>query len=217
MQPSDRQSPGEVYEQHPEDTLESASQPLYEFPGSEPSLYIAPPPASFAPPPAPPTPVKKSRAWIWIVVAFFSLALLATCGGCVWAFYAVLGPATQQLSGATRVVNDYYSNIKAQNYAAAYLDLSLNGQNTLTQDQFVQQAQARDAQYGRVTSYLMAGLSTSPSTTGTDPFRLTITATVDVTRCKGESSTSRSCTNYNTVLTLQQVAGRWKIVDFYKI
>ncbi len=161
MQPSDRQSPGEVDEQRREDTIEPASQPLYEFPGGEPSLYTAPPPASFAPPLPPPTPVKRSRAWIWIVGAFFSLALLAACGGCIWAFYAVLGPATQQISGATDVINDYYSNIKAQNYAAAYLDLSLNGQNP--------------------------------------------------------SSTGRSCSSYNTVLTLQKVAGRWKIVDFYKI
>jgi len=210
MQPSDRQSPGEVDEPRREDTLESASQPLFEFAGGEPSLYIAPPLA-------PPTPVKKSRAWIWIVGAFFSFALLAACGGCVWAFYVIVGPVTQELSGATHVINDYYGNIKAQNYAAAYLDLSLNGQNTLTQDQFMQQAQASDAQYGRVTSYLLAGLSTSPSTTGTNPLRLTITATVDVTRCKGESSSSRSCSSYNTVLTLRQVAGRWKIVDFYKI
>ena len=217
MQPSDRQPSGEVDEQRPEDTIEPASQPLYEFPGGGPSLYTAPPPVPFTPPLPPPTPVKKSRAWIWIVVTFFSLALLAACGGCIWAFYAIVGPTTQQISGATRVINDYYGNIKAQNYAAAYLDLSLNGQNPLTQDQFVQQAQARDAQYGRVTSYLLAGLSPSSSTAGSDPFRLTITATVDVTRCKGESSTSRSCTSYNTVLTLQQVAGRWKIVDFYKI
>ena len=217
MQPSDRQPPGEIDEQRLEDTVEPASQPLYEFPGGEPSLYTAPPPVPFAPPLPPPTPVKKSRVWIWIVVAFFSLALLAACGGCIWVFYAILGPTTQQLSGATRVINDYYSNIKTQNYAAAYLDLSLNGQNPLTQDQFVQQAQARDAQYGRVTSYLLAGLSASSSTAGTDPFHLTITATVNVTRCKGEGSTSSSCTSYNTVLTLQQVAGRWKIVDFYKI
>ncbi len=216
MQPSDRQSPGEVDEQRREDTIEPASQPLYEFPGGEPSLYTAPPPASFAPPLPPPTPVKRSRAWIWIVGAFFSLALLAACGGCIWAFYAVLGPATQQISGATDVINDYYSNIKAQNYAAAYLDLSLNGQNPLTQDQFVQQAQARDTQYGRVTSYLLAGLSSNLAT-GTNSSALTLTATVDVTRCKGASSTGRSCSSYNTVLTLQKVAGRWKIVDFYKI
>jgi len=214
MQPSDRQPPGEAAEQYPGDTIEPASQPLYEFPAGGPLLYTAP---ALAPPALPPTPVKRSRAWIWIVVAFFSLALLATCGGCVWAFYAILGPATQQLSGATRVVNDYYGNIEAQNYMAAYLDLSLNNQNSLAQEQFVQQAQARDVQYGRVTSYLLAGLSPSPSKTGTDPFNSTFTATVDVTRCKGESSTSRSCFNYNAVLTLQKVAGRWKIVEFYKI
>jgi hypothetical protein len=116
------------------------------------------------------------------------------------------------------VVNDYYSNIEAQNYTAAYLDLSLNNQNSLTQEQFVQQAQARDVQYGRVTSYLLAGLSPSPSTTRTDPFNSTFTATVDVTRCEdAASSTGRLCFNYNTVLTLQKVAGRWKIVEFYKI
>jgi len=215
MQPADRQPPGVAAEQYPGDTIEPASQPLYEFPAGGPLLYTAP---TLAPPTLPPTPVKRSRAWIWIVVAFFSLALLAACGGCVWAFYAILGPATQQLNGATRVVNDYYSNIEAQNYTAAYLDLSLNNQNSLTPEQFVQQAQARDVQYGRVTSYLLAGLSPSPSTTGTDPFNSTFTATVDVTRCKdAASSTGRLCFKYNAVLTLQKVASRWKIVEFYKI
>ncbi len=99
MQPSDRQPPGEAAEQYPGDTIKPASQPLYEFPAGGPLLYTAP---ILAPPTLPPPPVKRSRAWIWIVVAFFSLALLAVCGGCVWAFYAILGPATQQLSGATK-------------------------------------------------------------------------------------------------------------------
>jgi len=210
MQPSDRQPPGEASEQYPGDSIEAASQPLYEFPAGGPLLYTAPPNL-------PLTPVKRSRAWIWIVVACVSLALLAACGSCVWALYAILGPATQQVRGATRVVDDYYSNIKTQNYTAAYLDLSLNNQNPLTQEQFVQQAKARDVQYGRVISFLLAGLSFSPSTTGTDPFSSTFTATVDVTRCKGESSTGRSCFNYNAVLTLQKVAGRWKIIEFYQI
>lgn len=214
MQPSDRQPPGEAIEQYPGDAIDPASQPLYEFAAGGPLLYSA---APLAPPALPPPPVKRSRAWIWIVVAL-SLILLVVCGGCAWAFYAILGPATQQVSGATKVVNDYYDNIEAQNYAAAYLDLSLSNQESLTQEQFVQQAQARDVQDGRVTSYLLAGLSSSPATTGTDPFNLTITATVDVTRCKdAASSTGRLCFNYNAVLTLQKVAGRWKIVDFSKI
>lgn len=83
MQPSDRQPPGEAAEQYPGDTIEAASQPLYEFPAGGPLLYTAP---TLAPPALPPTPVKRSRTWIWIVGAFFSLALLAVCGGCATPF-----------------------------------------------------------------------------------------------------------------------------------
>ena len=83
MQSSDRQPPGEAVEQYPGDTLDPASQPLYEFPAGTPLLYTAPP---LAPPALSPPPVKRSRAWIWIVVAFFLIALLAVCGGCATPF-----------------------------------------------------------------------------------------------------------------------------------
>jgi hypothetical protein len=82
MQPSDRQPPEEAAEEHPGDTSDPASRPLYEFPAGGPLLYTAPPVA----PPTLSPPVKRSRTWIWIVVAFFSLALLAVCGGCATPF-----------------------------------------------------------------------------------------------------------------------------------
>ncbi len=164
----------------------------------------------------PTTPARRSRTWIWIVVSILSLAFLASCGICIWASYAYISPVAQQLSGAIDVVDDYYSNIQAQNYATAYLDLSLNGQNRLTQDQFVRLAQARDAQDGRVRSYVLGqpAYSSNP-TSGLDFSHLTIT--VDVTRCKGGASSGQSCLSYTTLLTMQKVAGHWKIVDFYKI
>jgi len=82
MQPSDRRPPGEAADQHSGATSDPASRPLYEFAAGGPLLYTAPPLA----PPALPPPVKRSRAWIWIVVAFFSFALLAVCGGCATPF-----------------------------------------------------------------------------------------------------------------------------------
>jgi hypothetical protein len=160
------------------------------------------------------TPARRSRTWIWIVVSILSLAFLASCGICIWASYAYISPVAQQLSGAIDVADDYYSNIQAQNYATAYLDLSLNGQNRLTQDQFVQLAQTRDAQDGRVRSYVLGQPGSNP-TSGLDLSHLTIT--VNVTRCKGGTSSSQSCLSYTTLLTMQKVAGHWKIVDFYKI
>jgi hypothetical protein len=169
------------------------------------------------PPFTPPTtPTRRSRKWIWIVVSILSLAFLASCGICIWASYAYISPVFQQLNGAIDVADNYYSNIQAQNYATAYLDLFLNGQNRLTQDQFVRLAQTRDAQDGRVRSYMLGqpAYSSNP-TSGPDLSHLTIT--VDVTRCKGEASTGQSCLSYTTLLTMQKVAGHWKIVDFYKI
>jgi len=169
------------------------------------------------PPFTPPaTPARRSRTWIWIVVSILSFAFLASCGICIWASYAYINPVAQQLSGAIDVVDDYYSNIQAQNYATAYLDLSLDGQNRLTRDQFVQLAQARDAQDGRVRSYMLGqpAYSSNP-TSGLDLSHLTIT--VNVTRCKDGASSGQSCLSYTTLLTMQKVAGHWKIVDFYKI
>jgi len=169
------------------------------------------------PPFTPPTtPARRSRKWVWIVVSILSLAFFASCGICIWASYAYISPVAQQLNGAVDVVDDYYSNIRAQNYAAAYLDLSLNGQNQLTQDQFVRLAQTRDAQDGRVRSYVLGqpAYSSNP-TSGLDLSHLTIT--VDVTRCKGGEASGQSCLSYTTLLTMQKVAGDWKIVDFYKI
>jgi hypothetical protein len=170
-----------------------------------------------APPFTPPTtPARRSRTWIWIVVSILSLAFLASCGICIWAAYAYLSPVAQQLSGAIDVADDYYSNIQAQHYATAYLDLALNGQNRLTQDQFVQLAQTRDAQDGRVRSYILGQPAyNSNPTSGLDLSHLTIT--VNVTRCKGGASSGQSCLSYTTLLTMQKVAGHWKIVDFYKI
>ena len=50
------------------------------------------------------------------------------------------------------MVNDYYHNLQTKNYDAAYRDdLALS--NGPSQLEFVQQAQARDAQYGPITSY----------------------------------------------------------------
>lgn len=160
------------------------------------------------------TPARRSRRWIWIVVSILSLAFLGSCGSCIWASYAYISPVAQQLSGAIDVVDDYYGNIQAQNYATAYLDLSLNGQ--LTQDQFVQLAQTRDAQDGRVKSYMLGqpAYGSNP-TSGLDLSHLTIT--VNVTRCKDGASSGQSCLSYTTLLTMQKVAGHWKIVDFYKI
>ena len=83
MQSSDRQPLGEAVEQYPGDTIDPASQPLYEFPAGGPILYTAPP---VFPPALSPSPVKRSHTWIWIVVACFSFALLAVCGGCATPF-----------------------------------------------------------------------------------------------------------------------------------
>ncbi len=166
------------------------------------------------PPGAPPTmpaPVptsKGSRKWIWISIAVFSAILLVSCGLSFWAFYGIFNTASQQINSVTHVVNDYYGNIQAQNYAAAYQDLaparSIRG---LTPAQFTQQARSRDSQYGVVRSYQAAAPANATTASGQVDFS-SYTVLVDVTR---------SNSTYTVLLTVSKVGGDWKIVDFDRI
>ena len=159
-------------------------------------------------PPAPPVPAKKSRRWLWIVIAIFSVTMLVSCGLCSWAAYGIFSTAFEQVSGALGAVNDYYAAIQARNYVAAYNDLELQGtMSGLTLEQFREEAHSRDAQYGPVLSYRpgQPSYSTDP-TSGPDLSHLTFVVEV-----------SRSKLNYTVLLTVRNVGGRWKITDFDRI
>lgn len=165
-------------------------------------------PVPFVPPSVPQAPMKKSRRWLWIIVAILSITILASCGLCSWAAYGLFSQTFDQVSGALQVVNDYYAAIQVKNYSLAYHDLALQGtMSGLTFEQFHEQATSRDAQYGPVLSYRPGTPSyqTDP-TTGPDLSHLSFTVEV-----------SRSKLNYTVLLTVSKIGGQWKITDFDRI
>ncbi len=156
-----------------------------------------------------PPPVKKSRRWIWIVVSVLSIALLAACSLCGWGTYNFASTTFQQFTDSTNVVNNYYADIQAKNYSAAYSYLAPQGTiSGLTLDQFIQQARSRDDHYGPVLTYTPdAPTAADPnSTTGPDLSHLTIIVEI-----------GRKNLQYNALLTVQQLGNTWKITDFDSI
>src|SRR6266567_166068 len=127
-----------------------ASVPQVPVHGGPPS-YPAPPAAPFMPQP----PVKKSYKWVWIIVSLLSTILLVSCGLCGWGFYNLFSSTYQQVAGSIDVVNDFYTNLQAKNYHAAYGDLAPQGQiSGLTESQFVSLATERDNNDGPVASFV---------------------------------------------------------------
>lgn len=151
---------------------------------------------------------KESRKWIWVVVAFLSAVLLISCGLCGWAFYSIFNTSFQTANGVLGTANSYYSAIKSQNYEAAYRELAPQGSiSGLSEQNFIQQAQQRDQQYGQVQSYSVGQPSfTTNPTTGPDLSHMTIIVNVQ-----------RTNLSYVVVLTLSKVRGGWKITDFDRI
>ncbi len=173
-----------------------AQPPVY-----SPGIQTTSPP--FAPPFAAQPPVKRSRKWLWFVIAILSGALIASCGLCGWGFYNIFNTTVQQVTGSLKVVNDYYNNLQAKNYDAAYRDdLALS--NGPSQREFVQQAQARDAQYGPITSY-------SP---GQPSFSSDPTAGQDFSHVRYVVDVARGSFKYTVLLTVGQVKGKWVITSF---
>jgi hypothetical protein len=160
----------------------------------------------------PPDPAKKrSRTWIWIVVAVLAVALLSSCGFCGWAYYSLFSSTFNQVTGSISVVEDYYAAIEARNYASAYSYLDPQGMiSGLTLDQFTRQATSLDNQYGAVLSYTPGtptfATSATSGTSGADFSLLTVTINV-----------RRPRLSYTALLTLRRVGGTWKIVDFDRI
>ena len=98
------------------------------------------------------------------------------------------------------VVNQYFAALENQDYATAlqYLDLSMVAPfgQIITQAEFIERAQAYDAEHGRVTDYALAGVQANPSKR---------VFTIKVTRWSGA---------YRTQLRLAKQGDAWKIVGF---
>ena len=170
------------------------------------NIQTYPPPGAFPYPPQPP--IKKSRRWIWILVSVVSIFVLAGCGVCGWAFYNIFNTTYHQVVGSVNVVNDFYTNLQAKNYSAAYGDLAPQGQiNGLTQAAFTTQAQQLDEKDGPVTSFILSQptFRTNPNT-GPDLSHFTITVAV-----------KRTHSSYNVLLSLANLRGTWKITEYDRL
>ena len=112
-------------------------------------------------------------------------------------------------SAPAAVVHQFYAALEIQDYTTAlqYLDLSIGtpwGQMMApdqliekVQVEFINKAQAYDAQYGKITHYALTGVQANPSR------RLYI---IKVTRLSGDT--------YKTKLRLMKQGSQWKIVGF---
>lgn len=98
----------------------------------------------------------------------------------------------------TQVVDGFYQHLQQQAYTAAYADLQING---LTADAFVIDAKGMDALNGVVRSYT-SGIP-ALSTTAGDGSQWLIT--VNVTRANKA---------YVVPMTVENIDGAWKIIDF---
>jgi hypothetical protein len=165
--------------------------------------YPVPP----APPFMPQPPVKKSYKWVWIIVSLLSALLLVSCSLCGWGFYNLFSSTYQQVSGSIDVVNDFYTNLQAKNYHAAYSDLAPQGQiSGLSESEFVSLATERDNNYGPVASFVQGQPNFGTSASGPDLAHCTIT--VDV---------KRTHQSYMTLLSLSKLGKNWKIVSYDQI
>ncbi len=166
---------------------------------------LAPYPPPVVPPAALQPPVKKSNKWVWIVVSIVSVVILASCGLCSWGFYNFFVPTYRQISGSIDVVNDYYTNLQARNYQAAYRDLAPQAQiSNLTEDQFTKQAEERDVNYGPVASFVL----NQPS------FRIDSQTGPDLSHCTITVDLKRSRLSYKAQLALSKIGNNWKIVAY---
>ena len=153
-------------------------------------------------------PVRKSRRGLWITLSIVGAVLLITCGLCSWAAYSFVAPAVQGVSGSLNTVDDFYGNLQSKDYTAAFGDISTQYElRSLTQTQFVQQASARNSQYGAILSYApgQPAYASNPDG-GFDFTRFTIS--VDVKRAR---------LSYTTTLYLRKIGNNWKITNFDSI
>ncbi len=176
--------------------------PVQASPGG-PKVYPPPPGGPFLAPP-----VKKARKWPWIVSALVGTLLLVACGLCGWGAYTFISPLYQEVAGAVKVADDYYANLQARDYHAAYADLA--PQDTisgLSEQQFTSQASERDGTYGPVNSYVLEQptFRTDPNN-GPDLSHFTIS--VDV---------KRSHLSYTVALSVAKIGNDWKITDYSRL
>jgi hypothetical protein len=166
-------------------------QPYAPSPGMPASIYA---PGQFPGMMPPMSPVRRSRKQIWIIVSIISVSVLLVCGAGGWAFYNIFNAVSQQVNGATQVVEDFYQNLQSNDETNAYFDLHID---RLTSNAFIQQAQTVVSQYGSLVSFK---IDTTSFSSNTSSLRWQIT--VDVTRRHN---------SYSVPLSVDNINGTWKI------
>ncbi|HEX4208064.1 MAG TPA: hypothetical protein VHZ51_28445 [Ktedonobacteraceae bacterium] len=210
-------------EQMPQRDYAPPIQPYQPMPmGQQPYGYGAPPvPGMPVPPPyygygVPPgmaaPRAKRSKAWIWILVSILIVLVLGGCSACSWLFFGAFSSAFQtsykHVSGAINTSTSYYTALQNQQYSTAYGYLSLqnqqDGNNNLSQDAFIKQAQNADAQDGTIQSFI-PGATTYSYQSNQQP---------DLNRIHMTMTVQRARKRYMVHLQLTFSAGQWKITQF---
>ena len=156
------------------------------------------PPHTYAPgqfPRTPPyPPARRSRKQVWIIVSIIGLSVLLLCGAGGWAFYNIFTAVSQQVNGASQVVQDFYHNLQNNDENDAYFDLQING---LTSNTFFQNVQAVVSQYGPLTSFKLDSTSVSSNTS--------------LARWQITEDITRQRASYTVPITVDSIDGGWKI------
>jgi hypothetical protein len=154
---------------------------------------VPPIPVGYAAPPAP----KKSLKWLWITLSIVGGVLVLGCAG----FGSLLLFAN--LGGSDSTVQNYYKAVEQQNYATAFTYFAPGATFTSPQDGKTVQipteqvyatvAESVDQEYGAVSNY--------QTSSGSDDSHIIAKLT-------------RGTQQYSVNLTLTQIDGNWKILNF---
>jgi hypothetical protein len=129
-------------------TSTSEHRAIPQRPPSMPQHMASPPEAPRAPRPQRQTEPRKMRPW---------LIVLGTIGAIIAIITAVLvflvAGAINQSAGPAKTATDFVSSLYTKNYEDTYKNLGPAVTIRLNREQFTQQAQALDQQYGKVTDY----------------------------------------------------------------
>ncbi len=152
---------------------------------------------------------KHTPTWVWILIAFLALLTIGGCALFSWSTTALFHEENQQVADATSVVTAYYTAIREQQYTRATTYLaSQESTSNLAVNTFTRQAQASDAQYGAIQSFTLSSTPTYNTTQIGQTNTIQMIFTVNVKRARK---------SYTAFVTVQQIAGNWKITQSTKI
>lgn len=123
--------------------------PAPEYPANNsPAGYPVAPPHPVTPQPVARARTRRVHRWRWIACGVVIGLVLLPCA----CFGAIAGYFVIQAAGSSAALTSFCSDLKAQNYTAAYTLLAPIYQVRFSRDQFVRESQALDQQKGRVTA-----------------------------------------------------------------